>query len=222
MKKFIVLDTEATNTGRADSRNFGVGASVYDLGFVVADASGAIYEQHSMALMDVLDDPALMASAYYADKLPQYHEGIKTGEWQPTITREALRTLRDAIKRYNVKDVWAYNARFDRDALNSSVSQASNGFVSWALPYGVCWRDILPLTRATVGSTKKYAKFCEDNGLMTAHKTPRPRMTADSVGKYLHGKDYAERHTALSDAQDELAILLKCLKYRKKLPKRFN
>ena len=46
MKRFIVLDTEATNTGKESAARFGVGASVYDLGYVVADATGAVYYQN--------------------------------------------------------------------------------------------------------------------------------------------------------------------------------
>lgn len=221
MKKFIVLDTEATNTGKANAARFGVGAQVYDLGYVVADASGAIHYENNIIIADTFNDAALMRSAYYADKLPQYYAALANGSVKLMTMRDALKTLRADIRTYDVRDVWAYNARFDADALNSSVSQASNGFCEWALPYGVKWRDIMRYAQSTVCATKKYRAWAEAHGLIT--KTGRPRVTAEAVCQYLTGDDgYNEEHTALSDAQDELAILLACLKRKKKMPKRFN
>ena len=220
MKRFMVLDTEATNTGKESAARFGVGASVYDLGYVVADATGAVYYQNRTIIADTFNDAALMRSAYYADKLPQYYTELANGCKLMTV-KEALHALRSDIRTYGVKDVWAYNARFDADALNSTVAQASNGFCEWALPYGVKWRDIMRFAQSTVCDTKKYRAWCEAHGLIT--KTGRARVTAEAVYQYLTGDDgYTEQHTALSDAQDELAILLACLKRKKKMPKRFN
>lgn len=220
MKKFIVLDTEATNTGKENATRFGVGASVYDLGYVVADASGAIYYQNRIIIADTFNDATLMKSAYYASKLPQYYRELANGCKLMTM-RDALKTLRGDIRTYDVRDVWAYNARFDADALNSSISQASNGFCEWALPYGVKWRDIMRYAQNCICNTKKYRAWCEGRGLIT--KTGRPRVTAEAVYQYVTGEhDYIEEHTALSDAQDELTILLACLKRKKKMPKRFN
>lgn len=220
MNKFIVLDTEATNTGKESTARFGMGASVYDLGYVVADASGAVYYQNRIIIADTFNDAALMRSAYYADKLPQYYAALADGCKLMTM-RDALKALRGDIRTYDVKNVWAYNARFDADALNSSVSQASNGFCEWALPYGVKWRDIMRYAQSTICNTKKYRTWCEDRGLIT--KTGRARVTAEGVYQYVTGEhNYVEEHTALSDAQDELTILLACLKRKKKMPKRFN
>lgn len=220
MKKFIVLDTEATNTGKENAARFGVGASVYDLGYIVADATGAVYYENRIIIADTFNDAALMRSAYYADKLPQYYAELANGCKLMTM-RDALKTLRDDIRAYDVRDVWAYNARFDADALNSSVAQASNGFVQWALPYGVKWRDIMRYAQSTICATKKYRAWCEGRELLT--KAGKPRVTAEAVYQYVTGEhDYTEEHTALSDAQDELTILLACLRRKKKMPKRFN
>lgn len=221
MKKFIVLDTEATNTGNESAARFGMGASVYDLGYIVADASGAIYYENRIIIADTFNDAALMKSAYYADKLPQYYRELANGCKLMTM-RDALKALRGDIRTYGVKDVWAYNARFDADALNSSVSQASNGFCEWALPYGVKWRDIMRAFETCIYPTKKYQAWAsaQPNGLT---KNGRARKTAELAYRYISGEpDYIEEHTALSDAQDELAILLACMKRKKKLPKRFN
>lgn len=221
MKKFIVLDTEATNTGKADRGRFGVGAQVYDLGYVVADASGAVYYHNNIIVADTFNDAALMRSAYYADKMPQYYQALAQGTAKLMNMRDALKTLRGDIRTYDVKSVWAYNAMFDRDALNSTVSTASNGFCDWALPYGCKWQDIMRYAQTSIAGTKKYRTWCEARGLIT--KTGKPRVTAEAVFQYLtQDVEYTEQHTALQDAFDELVILLACLKRKGKQPKKFN
>ena len=219
MGKFCVLDTEATNTGKANLARFGVGASVYDLGYIIADQDGAIMYERSIILAETFNNAALMESAYYAAKIPAYYDGLAHGKHQLMTTKAAIDLLRSDLKEWNVRDVWAYNAYFDRDALYSTIEQASNGWQKFALPYGVKWRDILDYTRRTIAHTKKYAAFAGSHGLLT--KAGKPRVTADAVGKYLRGKDYSEQHTALSDARDELFILQRCLKSKKKKPRRF-
>lgn len=220
MKKFIVLDTEATNTGIENARDIAQGAQVYDLGYTVADASGAVYLEHRFIISDTFCNVSLMETAYYADKIPAYHAALAAGDATMVTLREAMATLRADIREHGVNTIWAYNARFDRTALNSSVTTASNGWNTWALPYGVKWCDILQFARTTICNTKKYKAFCEANGYLT--KTGRPRHTADMVGKYLKDTDYTEQHTALQDARDELDILLACMRRKKKQPKRFN
>lgn len=221
MKKFVVLDTEATNTGKANAGRFGVGAQVYDLGYIVADASGAVYYENNIIIADTFNDAALMGSAYYANKIPQYYQALASGSVKLMTMRDALKTLRADLRTYDVKSVWAYNAMFDRDALNSTVSTASNGFCEWALPYGCKWQDIMRYAQSTICATKKYRAWCEGHDLIT--KAGRPRVTAEAVYQYLTSEDdYTEKHTALQDARDELTILLACLKRHKKQPKKFN
>ena len=68
-KRYIVLDTETTNS--LDD------PIAYDIGFAVIDEYGTVYETHSYVIADVFLDKDLMASAYFADKIPQYWEDIK-------------------------------------------------------------------------------------------------------------------------------------------------
>lgn len=226
MNKFIVLDTEAARTGVDDPRRFGVGARVYDLGYIVADASGAVYLEKRLIISDNFMNAETMRTAYYADKIPAYYAALANGEARLVTMREAWQTLKDDIRLYNVRDVWAYNAMFDRDALNSSVARASDNWITWALPYNTKWRDIMQAFNTCFYNTKKYARFCKDQadqGVNALQKNGRPRKTAELAYRYISGTtNYTEEHTALADARDELQILLKCLKHKKKLPKRFN
>ena len=72
MEKFIVVDTETTNS--IDD------PIVYDVGFAVVDAEGTVYEKHSYVVADVFLDKELMSYAYFADKIPQYWADIKSGK----------------------------------------------------------------------------------------------------------------------------------------------
>ena len=219
MGKFCVLDTEATNTGKVDANRLGIGASVYDLGYIIADASGVVYVERRAIISDVFCDTALMRTAYYADKIPAYYAALAAGEAVMMTARDAIEMLRNDLKKWNVRDVWAYNARFDADTLSSTVLECSNGWAKFPLPYGAKYRDVWTYARTTICKTQKYKKYCRAHGLLTA--SGNASTSADAVGKYLRGSHYSEEHTALMDARDELYILLKCLKSKKKKPRRF-
>lgn len=220
MKKFIVLDTEATETGKQDAHDLAKGAQVYDLGYLVADKSGVIYLERRMIIADVFSNADAMKSAYYAEKLPAYYQALADGTAQLVSLREALATLKADALEFNISDVWAFNARFDRTALNSTIERASNGWRTWALPYGMGWRCIMQFAGSTICKTKKYRKFCEANNYLTPRG--QVRKTAEAILQYLKEDTYSEEHTALQDARDELEILVACMRRKKKMPRRIG
>ena len=176
-RNFIVLDTEGVNIGKPNPQNLGDNAKFYDFGFCVANRDGEILDKFSFVNTDVFNDYGLMKSAYYADKLPQYHAGI--GEsWIPASTREIWDVFCKTVVSYGVRDIWDYAG-------------------------------------STICNTSKYVKWCRDHGFVS--KSGNPSTTADTVGKYLRGSlEYQECHTALSDAEDETAILLAAMKRHQK------
>ena len=220
MKKFIVLDTEATETGKIDPANLAKGAQVYDLGYLIADKNGAVYLERRMIIGDVFGNADAMSSAYYAAKLPSYYQALADGTAHLVSLREALQTLKADALEYNVSDVWAFNAFFDRVALNSTIERASNGWRTWALPYGMGWRCIMQYAGSTICKTKKYRRFCEANNYLTARG--QVRKTTEAILQYLKCDEYTEEHTALQDARDELEILVACMKRKKKQPRRIG
>lgn len=211
-KKFIVLDTEAITDPR--DKQLGAHALVYDIGLVVADREGNVYDKFSLVNTDVFMKPETMATAFYHDKLIQYHEGM--GDlWTPMDWRHIVELMRDVVMRYEVKDVWAYNVQFDQTATNYTTQNISNGWRRYFAPYGTRWRDVWDYAGSTICNTRKYVTWCKEHGFV--NKTGNPSTTADTVGKYLRGTlDYEEQHTALSDAEDELAILLAAFKRKQK------
>lgn len=228
-RKFMVLDTEANGIVNRDNDVRGSEMRVYDLGFIVADKEGIIYDRASMVDVARLcqrdtytnTNARFVESAYYAEKLPRYWDGMKSGEWEPCTFYDMRKRVWDACKEWGIKQVWAYNARFDCQALNSTICEESNGYTRFFLPYGVEWRDIWSAAGESILNTKKYVKWCYDHGYTT--KSGNPTTNAETVYRYLIGDDgFIEAHTALQDCEVELAILLKVLKAKKRKPKKLG
>ena len=72
MEKIIVIDTETTNDIDC--------LLVYDVGFIIMDITGKIYNSYSFMVADIFLDDFLMGSAYFKEKIPNYWEDIRKGE----------------------------------------------------------------------------------------------------------------------------------------------
>lgn len=71
--------------------------------------------------------------------------------------------------------------------------------------------DIMPLVLERVCNTRKYRKWCIDNGELSASGKYFSGR-AESVYRYISGNtDFDEDHTALADVEIEAEMLLKCL-----------
>lgn len=219
MTYHMILDTEtcdrfARKTDQPEPWN----SLVYDLGFCVVDmATGETVERKSVVIAETFNNPHLMNSAFYADKLPRYRAGISMdngGEWQMLDCLSAYNLVRDTLKRYGIRKVWAYNARFDVAALNSTVRHYSNGFCGFWLPYKTKVCDIWDYATC-ITATPKYVKWAVNHGYVSAKGNPQ--TSAERVYQFITcDTDFCERHTALSDAEIETQILLAARRRHKK------
>ena len=108
----------------------------YDIGFVVTDKKGNIYEEHSFAIEEIFADDAVMSSAYYYNKLPLYHQKIASGAMKLKPLRYVRAVILNVMKKYNIKTVAAYNAYFDFvKALNNTWQELTN--YRYFFPYEV-------------------------------------------------------------------------------------
>ena len=95
-KFYLVLDVETAHSTED--------ALVYDLGYAVCDKKGNIYEADSFVVSDIFYKEAeLMKSAYYAEKIPKYLEGIKNRAFNVVTFYQARERLLKAMKKYNVE-----------------------------------------------------------------------------------------------------------------------
>ena len=202
MEKFIVVDTETTNS--IDD------PIVYDVGFAVVDAEGNVYEQHSYVVADVFLDKDLMSYAYFADKIPQYWKDIKSGKRKLRRFKTIRMIFKDVCRQYEIKKIFAHNARFDNRSLNLTQRYLTSSKFRWFFPYNTEICDTLKMSRNTLKNVEAYDQFCWNNDFIT--KRGCKRYTAEIIYKFITGKlDFEESHTGLEDVLIEKEILKYCL-----------
>lgn len=202
MEKFIVLDTETTNS--LDD------PIVYDVGFAVVDENGKIFEKHSYVVADVFLDCDLMSYAYFAEKIPQYWEDIKSGRRKLRRFSTIYFILRDVCEQYGVKKIFAHNARFDYLSLTTTQRYLTGSKYRFFLPWGVEVCDTLKMSREVLKNNADYRSFCEKNGFVFGNN--QLRFTAEVIYRFLTGNvDFEESHTGLEDVLIEKEILHYCL-----------
>lgn len=199
----IVLDTETANS-LDDPIAYDVGWAVIDL-----DTRETLVTR-SYAVADVFLDSELMASAYYAEKIPSYWEEIRNGS--RTLAR--LATIRKALtadcKAYGVTEIYAHNARFDNRSCNTSQRYLTGSKYRYFFPFGVTICDTLKMARTAFKQDEDYGRFCYENDYLT--KRGCRRYTAEILYRFLTGdKEFAEAHKGLDDVLIEKEILFACL-----------
>ena len=202
---FLVLDTETTNS--IDD------PFAYDVGFAVVKATGEVLEAHSYVVADIFLDKDLMSSAYFADKIPQYWEEIKSGKRILRRFKTIKAILRDVVAQYGIRYVVAHNASFDYRSLNYTQRLLTSSKYRYFLPWGVEMWDTLKMARECLGKNEDYRQFCIENGYTYGkEEKPQLRFTAEIIHRYLTGDlDFVEEHTGLEDVLIEKDILAYCI-----------
>lgn len=196
---------------------------VYDMGAMVVDRNGNKIVDETINHVNCgvfYYKKDLMETAYYADKLPTYRDEIWDGEREVFDIMETRERVHKLFKDEGITVVCAHNARFDINALNNTVRDATNGKVRYFFPYGVEVWDTLKMAQQILKDMPTYRKFCEDNGFMTNHAVPRPRYTAEVIYRFItKDTDFEEAHTGLRDVEIEAQILAYFIRQHKKMDK---
>ena len=202
MEKYIMLDTETTNS--LDD------PICYDVGFAVVDKEGAIYETHSFVVAEVFLNEELMASAYFIEKVPQYWEDIKKGTRKLAKFNTIRKVLAETMKKYNTNIVIAHNARFDYRSTAKTQRYLTKSKYRYFLPYGTEVWDTLKMAREVLKNDVAYDNFCYDNNYVT--KRGCKRYTAEILYRFFTGdNDFVESHTGLEDVTIEKVIFAECM-----------
>lgn len=195
--RVLMLDTETTNS--IDD------PIVYDLGYEIFDLDGNLYDRNSFVNADVFCDKELMASAFFADKIPAYWSDIKRGKRELRTWRTITETLYKAIVDNDVKIICAHNARFDYRSIHLTQRYETSSRWRWVFPWGCEWWDTLTMAREILKDNAEYETFCVTNNFTTANG--KPRYTAEILYKFItNDLDFAESHTGLEDVQIERKI----------------
>ena len=214
-KYLMVLDVETTNNiMEKGAPNDGL---VYDIGFTITDKKGNIYEKQSFAVKEIFDWIELMSTAYYKNKLPLYFEKLKQGIMKKASIWDIRKIIKQAMEKFKINEVYAYNASFDYTTLNNTVRYLSGSGCRWFFPYGTQICDIWHIACQVLGTQKTFqwenirnAK----NNLIT---------NAERMFAYLSQNfNFEEEHTGLADALVETEILARCFSSHKKINKNIN
>jgi hypothetical protein len=163
----------------------------------------------------------VMKSAYYAEKIPQYWEGIKAGErvikplW--TIRKQLLADM----KKYNTKRICAYNMGFDKRALDNTIRYVSKSWGRWFFPFGCEFQCIWNFACNTILNTKGYVDFALKNGLVS--EANNVQTSAECAYKFItKNLDFCEEHKGLEDVRIEVAVMASCYRTHKKIVNNIN
>lgn len=211
-KKYLILDVETV--GNLEKRETPL---VYDLGYQIVDKRGNVYARRSFVIYEIFcEEKALMQSAYYSAKIPQYWEQIKSGESQLVRFFNARRQLLDDMRQYNVNTVLAYNATFDRDALNNTIRWLTKSKMRWFFNFGTEINCIWHLACQVLLNRPSYFAMAKSNQWESA--SGNCSTNAETTYRYLTNKpDFEEEHKGLDDVGIETAIWLHCLRQHKKM-----
>ena len=191
-----VIDTETTKNGY-----------VYDFGAAIMNAAtGEIVATMNAIVEETFNNVSAMETAYYAAKVPAYLEAINAGELEVLPFSECFKRFSALIEAHNVRSVWAYNMNFDYSALNRTITELSNGFITSFFPASVTCYDLMSSAVNIIGNTRRYQKWAIAHDYVTP--TGRARATAETMFRFIADDDsFVEDHTALSDAIIEADIL---------------
>lgn len=213
-KYFLVLDTETCNTVEQPLP--------YDIGWAICDRFGNIFEERSFVVAETfLDMKDVMKSAYYAEKIPQYWEDIKSGKRIIKPMWTIRKQLAEDMKKYDTKLVGAYNVGFDRRALNNLMRYVSKSWARWFFPFGTEYFDIWNMACSMLLNTRTYVKFALENGLVS--DADNIQTSAECAYKFIT-KDvtFTEEHKGLEDVRIEVAVMASCYKTHKKIENSVN
>lgn len=210
---FLVLDGETCNTPKIDGQLDVKNGQVYDLGGMVIDEYGHEKMRFSVVNEDVFFRmPDQMKEAYYSEKIPQYIKDINSGKRKVVNTWQMWKMVQSICKEYKIQAIVAHNAYFDIQTLNATMRYQTKSAKRYFLPYKINIIDSLKVARKVFSKDNDYIQFCKDNGYMTNTKTPRPRLTAEVLWRYIsNDNDFIESHTGFEDVEIESKIFSKCL-----------
>ena len=217
---YLVLDVETANSTEQ--------ALTYDIGFAICDKQGNIYLKRSYAVSDIFFDEKkifgnmeLMNTAYYAEKLPQYYEGMHTGVWQVSPLLVIRKEIHAIMKEWNVRAVCAYNASFDTNALNITTRYVTKSFLRWFFPFGTDVYCIWNMACQVLATQKTFQKIALREDWIS--EKGNLQTSAEVMWRYLSGEyEFEEKHTGLADVEIECKIMAKCFSQHKAMNKNIN
>lgn len=191
---------------------------VYDLGFSISDKKGRIYEEGSFIIDEIWSQKNLMQSSYYAKKIPEYEKEIAQGLHKVVKFNYARTHVRKLVDKYNVRQVSAYNLKFDLGALNGTSYNLNRSAFSHFFSHDQRKRmekvDIWTLACKTIFIQKRFSSFCLENGFVS--EAGNFKTNAEVAYAFMKNDcNFSETHKGLADVKIEVEIMAHAYKQHK-------
>lgn len=199
-----------------DTECVGLEGHVYDIGYCIHDRKGNIVLERNWLVEENFTNPKKMMGAYYAGKhFTHYARMLQDGKITLKPWAFIVETMRADFAEHGVTTVAAYNAGFDLRVIRQT--HADLGFTGKVLKTGVKVLDIWQFACETKLKQKSFVRVARRMGWVS--DKGNIKTGAEFAHRYCSG-DYSfiEDHTALSDAQIEVAILAECFRQKKRVP----
>ena len=208
-ENFLLIDTETAN-----SLNFPL---PYDIGYKIMNRKGEVKVSRSFCIYEIFVlQREMMKSAYYADKLPEYEQGINAKKMTLVRFYTARKTILKDMEEYKTNTVYAYNISFDRRALNNNQKFTTENRYKYFFPKDTEFRCIWHMACQVLLSRPSYIKMALNNNWVS--EKGNILTNAECCYRYITKNiEFEEAHKGLDDVNIEAEILLKCFAQHKKM-----
>ena len=209
MENICIIDTETAN--------FVNQPIPYDMGYKIFNPeTKETLCDRSFVIRETFMDKDLMNSAYYAKKVPQYWEDIKSGKRKMVCITTLRKIVAGDFKKYGVKMVGAYNMGFDKRAVNNGIRYNTYSFYRWFFPYGTEFFDIWNAACTSFLRSKHFIKWALANGFVS--EAGNIKTSAEVAYRYItKNPDFIESHTGFEDVEIETEIFFKIVQCKMKV-----
>lgn len=208
MKNILVLDTETTGDFKQPL--------IYDFGYKIVNPKGQVLFTKNSLVREVFENKFIMDKAYYSKKVKTYEKMLLNHEIELQPFHVIIREFITMARKYKVEIISAYNLAFDITALNGTMRMCySKGHDEQILEKLINQKNkkllcIWNLACETILDTDEYREFATKNEKIS----DKGNFLTNAEVTYQYMKndiDFKEEHTALSDVNIEIEILLHIL-----------
>ena len=194
----MIFDTETISVGKP---------FCYDVGYCIVDMDNySVVEAKHFVVEQIWHNPALFATAYYAEKRDRYVKSMRSRKTIMDKWGYIMREMIKDIQHYEITDAYAYNSDFDDKVFtfNCDWYKTRNPFDNVAI------HDIWGYASQFITNREDYRNFCEEHEAFTDRGNYRGN--AETVYQFITNNDeFIEDHMGLSDSLIEWKILQFCL-----------
>ncbi len=202
----IIFDTETV--GMKTQTLLNVGYKIVDINIQAGTAQ--VLQQRDYVVGELIKNRLFMINDMFVgeDKLAKYDYLLENKKIISRTIKQIFKTMANDIAKYKVLFGYAYNCDFDIDKFAKTALKENILNPLENLPIF----DIWAYTVNYICKTCDYKEWAKANEIFTESQF-YISTSVESVCKYLYNNlEFSENHTALSDCDHELNILLECVR----------